>query len=166
VSAYLEHRGLAESESRAERFFLNLVLVRVLFAHAVVAAPRLALGWLHPLGPVMGDPRLTFTGIFVSLSRVMPDRYPLDRALEYYVDNEHGVGRVLDVGMIKPRIDQLYLWSAAELSIPGLRTLVRSGVPSYAWDVRDTQPWDPPAGWLVRVARNALPATRRPTSRP
>lgn len=68
VSAYLDHRDLAEAEGRAERFFLNVVLVRVLFAHALVAAPRLALGWLGPAGPVLGDPRLAFTGIFVSSS--------------------------------------------------------------------------------------------------
>jgi hypothetical protein len=39
VTAYLDHRELAGSETRAERFFINLVLVRVLFAHALVAAP-------------------------------------------------------------------------------------------------------------------------------
>ncbi len=44
VSAYLDHRDLADTESRPERFFLNVVLLRVLFAHALVAAPRLALG--------------------------------------------------------------------------------------------------------------------------
>ena len=43
VRAYLDHRDLAERENRVERFFLNLVLVRVLYAHALVAAPRLAL---------------------------------------------------------------------------------------------------------------------------
>lgn len=60
-----------------ERFFLNVVLVRVLFAHALVAAPWLALGWLAPLGCPAGDPRIGMTGIFLSLSRVLPDRYPL-----------------------------------------------------------------------------------------
>jgi hypothetical protein len=44
VAAYLDHRDLAEAESRTERFFLNVVLLRVLYAHALVAAPRLALG--------------------------------------------------------------------------------------------------------------------------
>jgi hypothetical protein len=39
ATAYLEHRALAEAESRVERCFINLVLVRVLFAHALVAAP-------------------------------------------------------------------------------------------------------------------------------
>ncbi len=44
ASAYLDHRDLADGESRPERFFLNVVLLRVLYAHALVAAPRLALG--------------------------------------------------------------------------------------------------------------------------
>ena len=38
ASAYLEHRDLAERESRTERFFINLVLLRVLYAHALVSA--------------------------------------------------------------------------------------------------------------------------------
>jgi hypothetical protein len=41
VHAYLDHRDLAEAESRVERFFINLVLIRVLYAHALVASPRL-----------------------------------------------------------------------------------------------------------------------------
>src|ERR1700756_557751 len=45
VSAYLDHQHLASRESRVERFFMNVVLARVLYAHALVAAPRLALGW-------------------------------------------------------------------------------------------------------------------------
>jgi hypothetical protein len=57
VAAYLEHRDLAEQESRTQRFFINLVLLRVLYAHALVSAPRLALGWLAPVAPALGDPR-------------------------------------------------------------------------------------------------------------
>ena len=158
VAAYLDRRELAESETRPERFFLNLILVRVLFAHALVAAPRLALSWLWPVGPVLGDPRLTITGIFVSLSRVMPDRYPLTRDLPWYLGNEHGFGRILDLGMIQPRLRVLYSWSAAELSIPELSTLVQDGVPTYAWDVTDAEPWGPAAGWMARAARRVLPA--------
>ncbi|MGH3457213.1 hypothetical protein [Aeromicrobium sp.] len=77
VSAYLENEDLAWREDRVERFFINLVLVRVLYAHALVAAPRIALGWLAPVAPALGDPRLGMTAIFLSLSRVLPDRYPL-----------------------------------------------------------------------------------------
>ena len=77
VAAYLEHRDLAEAENAAERFFMNVVLCRVLYTHALVAAPRLSLGWLRPLAPFLGDPRLGMTGIFLQLSRVLPDEYPL-----------------------------------------------------------------------------------------
>ena len=38
VAGYLEHRDLAEAEDEAERFFMNVVLCRVLYAHALVAA--------------------------------------------------------------------------------------------------------------------------------
>ena len=68
---------LAEAESAPERFFMNVALLRVLYAHALVAAPRLALGRFAPLGRVLGDPRLGMAGAFLSLRRVLPDRYPL-----------------------------------------------------------------------------------------
>ncbi|WP_068275371.1 hypothetical protein [Aldersonia kunmingensis] len=45
VAAYLEHRDLAGAENEAERFFMNVVLCRVLYSHALVAAPRISLGW-------------------------------------------------------------------------------------------------------------------------
>ena len=161
VAAYLDHRELAESEAHPERFFINLILVRVLFAHALVAAPRLALSWLWPAGPVAGDPRLAFTGIFVSLSRVMPESYPLTKDLQWYVDHEGGFGRLLDLGLIQPRFDALYSWSAGELGIPQLATLMHGGVPTYAWNPTDAEPWDPTAGLWARVARSLLPAAKR-----
>ena len=157
VRAYLEHRELAEAESRQERFFINLVLARVLYAHALVAAPRLALGWLSPVAPLLGDPRVGMTGIFLSLSRVLPDRYPLRRDLQAYVDGEQGAGRLLDLGVILPRLPALYSWSAVELAIPEMDTLSQGCVPAYAWDTTDAEPWNPAPGRVVRTARRALP---------
>jgi hypothetical protein len=58
VAGYLEHRNLADAESAPERFFMNVALARVLYAHALAAAPRLALGRFAPLGRLLGDPRL------------------------------------------------------------------------------------------------------------
>jgi hypothetical protein len=161
ASAYLAHQELACEEGRVERFFLNLVLVRVMYAHALVADPRLALGWLAPLGRLLGDPRVGMTGIFLSLSRVLPDRYPLDDDLGAYVDAEHRVGRLLDVGVIVPRLEQLYDWSADELGLPGLSGLLaRPGaVPAYAWDPRDVDVWHPHPSRLVRTARRAVPVS-------
>jgi hypothetical protein len=157
VSAYVDHRELAEHESHAERFFINLVLLRVLYAHALVAAPRLALSWLAPVARLLGDPRLGMAGIFVSLSRVLPDRYPLRGGLWQYVDAENGFGRLLDIGVIRPRLDALYSWSARELFIRELEALVRDGVPAYAWDVTEAEPWNPPPTRLARAAQRLLP---------
>ena len=72
VAAYLEHRDLAGGESRPERFFLNVVLLRVLYAHAPVAAPRLALGWLASLGPVLGGSPTGYDGDLPFPSRRPP----------------------------------------------------------------------------------------------
>jgi hypothetical protein len=61
-----------------------------------VAAPRLALGRLAPLGRVVGDPRLGMAGVFLSLRRVLPNRYPLDRDVDRYIGQEQRLGRLLD----------------------------------------------------------------------
>jgi hypothetical protein len=158
VSAYLDLRELAAQENRVERFFINLVLLRVLFAHALVAAPKLALGWLSPLAPRLGDPRLGMASMFLSLSRVLPDHYPLVGELASYVKAENGFGHLLDVGVIAPRIRQLYEWSAAELALPELADLLHDGVPSYVWDPRDKAPWNPAPSPLSRLARRVLRA--------
>ncbi len=142
ISAYLENRDLAEKENAAERFFLNVVLVRVLYAHALVSAPRLALGPLATIGPVLGDPRLALAGIFLTLSRIVPDRYPLKRDVHEYIAEENEFGRMLDYGMIQPRLQRLYEWSAEELREPGLLGLVRDGNPVYAWPFENRSVWE------------------------
>src|SRR5262245_50131805 len=71
VGGYLEHRDLAEAERPPERFFMNVALARVLYAHALVGAPSLALGALGPVGRVLGDPRFGMAGVFLSLRRVL-----------------------------------------------------------------------------------------------
>jgi hypothetical protein len=157
VAAYLDHRDLADVECRAERFFINLVLIRVLYAHALLEAPHLALNWLAPVAPLLGDPRLGMTGIFMSLSQALPNRYPLDCGLESYIDDERGLGRLLDVGLIRPRLKSLYSWSAAELGLPGLVELIDGGVPAYVWDSADAKPWNPAPGNLARTTRRLLP---------
>jgi hypothetical protein len=153
VGGYLANESLAVAERRVERFFINVVLVRVLFAHALVAAPRLALGWLAPLGRPAGDPRVGMTGIFLSLSRVLPDRYPLGDDVDTYIALEHGFGHMLDIGVILPRLRRLYDWSAQELALPGLRGLLIGETPSYAWDLVDADVWRFEPSLLARAAR-------------
>ena len=141
VGAYLEHQVLAEAESSPERFFMNVALVRVLYAHALNSAPRLALGRLAPLGRLVGDPRLGMAGVFLSLGRVLPDRYPLDLDVERYIADERRLGRILDYAVIVPRLQRLYEWSADELAEPRLCGLVRDGSPIYAWPFEERHVW-------------------------
>jgi hypothetical protein len=144
VGGYLEHRNLADAESAPERFFMNVALVRVLYAHALAGVPRLALGRLAPLGYVLGDPRLGMAGVFLSLRRVLPNRYPLELDVERYIADEQRLGRALDYAVILPRLQLLYEWSARDLGEPRLLELVRDGNPIYAWPFEQRHVWRTP----------------------
>lgn len=158
VGGYLDHRDLAEAERAPERFFMNVALERVLYAHALVGAPRLALGRLGPLGRLLGDPRLGMVGVFLSLRRVLPDRYPLDLDVEQYLAAEQRLGRILDYAVILPRLQRLYEWSAQDLGEPRLLELVRDGSPIYAWPFEQRHVWRMPHTSLA--ARAVERATR------
>jgi hypothetical protein len=166
VAAYLDHLELARLELRAERFFLNVVLLRVLYAHALVAAPRLALGRLAPLGSALGDPRMGMASIFLSLGRVLPERYPLTSDLEHYLRDERGVGRTLDYAVIRPRLQDLYEWSAQELEEPRLADLIGDGKPRYAWSATERHVWEetPTMPAVSRLLGAATGLRRRPPS--
>ena len=170
VGGYLGHRELADAESAPERFFMNVVLVRVLYAHTLVAAPRLALGDLAFLGRVLGDPRLGMAGVFLSLSRVLPNRYPLGDDVERYTGEEQRLGRVLDYAVIAPRAQRLYEWSAGELAEPRLLELIQDGNLVYAWPVEKGDVWrahsrSRPAPSLASLARRARRRERLRTPR-
>ena len=123
---------------------MNVALARVLYAHALAGAPRLALGRFAPLGLALGDPRLGMAGAFLSLRRVLPNRYPLADDVERYIADEQRLGRMLDYAVIVPRLQRLYEWSAAELAEPRLLELVRDGSPIYAWPFERRDVWRAP----------------------
>jgi hypothetical protein len=161
VAGYLEHRKLAEAESAPERFFMNVALLRVMYAHALAAAPRLALGRFAPLGRLLGDPRLGMAGVFLSLRRVLPDRYPLARDVERYISEEQRLGRMLDYSVIVPRLQRLYEWSAEELAEPLLLGFVCDGNPIYAWPFDERHVWRTPD---MPFAGRVLERLTRPTT--
>lgn len=97
-------------------------------------------------------------GVFLSLRRVLPDRYPLALDVERYIADEQRLGRMLDYAVIAPRLQCLYEWSAEELDEPRLRELVRDGNPIYAWPFEQRHVWRTPnmplaAQVLERVTR-------------
>ena len=159
VGAYLEYRDLADAESAAERFFMDVALVRVLYAHALVGAPRLALGQFAPLTRLLGDPRLGMAGAFLSLRRVLPNRYPLALDVDSYIADEQRLGRMLDYAVILPRVQRVYEWSAEELCEPCLLELVRDGNPIYAWPFEQRHVWRAPRmPFAARVLERATRA--------
>lgn len=100
------------------------------------------------------------TGIFLSISRVVPDRYPLGDDLEAFVADENTLGLLLDRGVIGPRLDALYAWSARKLGRPGVSGMPVDGLPAYAWPPDDAALWRPPPARPVRVVQRVLPHRR------
>jgi hypothetical protein len=142
VAAYLEHESLAHRELLVERFFLNVALLRVLYAHALAAAPRLALGRFAPLAKLFGDPRGGAVGWFLSVKRVFPERYPLTGVtLDDVVAAEHRFFRPVDYGVIGKRLDELYAFAARSLDEPRVEHLLCDGIPAYAWPSDAREPW-------------------------
>ena len=144
VAGYLAHAALAAREVPAERFFMNVVLVRVLYAHALVLDGDLALGRLSFLARLIGHPRSRGPQALLSMKDVLPDRYPIDGAgLEEIIGRENKLGRMMDYGVIATRVDTLYASSARTLDEPRLLDLIVDGTPAYAWPADQRHVWRP-----------------------
>jgi hypothetical protein len=142
VAGYLAHRDLARHEHPLERFFMDVALVRMLYAHSLLCAPRLALGRFWPVGRYLGDPRWRGADAFLSLHNILPDRYPLDGyGIKQILDAENYLGRLVDYGVILPRIQALYALAARALDEPRLLDLIADGAPVYAWPYEHRHVW-------------------------
>jgi hypothetical protein len=162
VAGYLAHSALAALESPVERFFMNVVLVRVLYAQALVHDGDLALGRLSFLARLIGHPRSRGPQALLSMKAVLPERYPLSETVAEIIDGESRLGRVMDYGVIRTRVHDLYAAAARALSEPLLVDLIREGEPAYAWPIGQPTVWEPPRpGWftsLIAFATRPSPA--------
>jgi hypothetical protein len=160
VAGYLANEPLAAAELSAERFMMNVALVRVLYAHALAAAPKLALGPLAPLGHLLGDPRRGSVGVFLDLRNVFPESYPLDDwPLDALIQAEGRLARTLDYGIISSRLVELYAFAALALEEPRVCAFVNDGTPCYCWPPTEQAPWL--EGTTRPLARLAAFATGR-----
>ncbi|WP_330256470.1 hypothetical protein OG874_19045 [Nocardia sp. NBC_00565] len=133
VAGYLEHQELAEAELPAERLMINVTLMRVLFTHALVARPRLALGRFGRLGGWSADPRRSSVRLFLDLRNVFPEVYPLtNSSVNAVLALEGRVARTLDYGLIVPKLEHVYAFAAEHLDEPMIVELVDNGDPCYA----------------------------------
>jgi hypothetical protein len=171
VGGYLTHSALAAREGPAERFFMNVVLLRVLYAHALVFDADLALGRFAFVARIVGHPRARGPQALLSMKDVLPVSYPIDEVeIEAIVDSENRIFRMVDHGVIAPRTDALYVASARALGEPRLLHLVDDGTPAYAWPADQRHVWTPRRrplhAWVDFLTRPRLPAqdTTRPSA--
>ncbi|MBE8518434.1 hypothetical protein ILP97_13120 [Amycolatopsis sp. H6(2020)] len=142
VAGYLTHRDLADLELPIERFFMDVALLRVLYADCLVSDSRLALGRFAMAGRWLGDPRHRATDAFLSLRTILPARYPLhDVEPADVLEAENILGHLIDYGVILPRARRLYEHAARDLDQPTLLDLIHDGNPAYAWPSADRGVW-------------------------
>jgi hypothetical protein len=163
VAGYLAHRDLATHETPAERFFMDVTLLRMLYAHALVSEGDLALGRLSLISRLIGHPRGRTPAAFLAMKRILPARYPIEvPAIEELIETENRLGRILDYTVIGARIDALYAFAAQSLDEPRLLGLIRDGAPVYAWPYEKRHVWESPPtqrlksfiGFLTRPREN------------
>ena len=142
VGAYLEHRGLAETESAGALLHERRAGARAVRALTGRGAATGA-GAACSARPPPGRSAARNGGAFLSLGRVLPNRYPLDHHVERYIADEQRLGRMLDYAVIVPRLQRLYEWSAEELAEPCVLELVRDGNLIYAWSYEERHVWRP-----------------------
>jgi hypothetical protein len=163
AAGYLANESLAVAELAAERFLMNVALVRVLYAHALVADPRVALGPFGPLGKRLADPRRSTVRLFVDLRQSYPSGYPLDGSSSERALPNRWFARVLDYGVIGPRLVQLYAFAAGALGEPQINRFLRDGSPCYgAPEIDGTTRWHADHGRGVRLLARV---TGAPTGR-
>jgi hypothetical protein len=160
AAGYALHRDLARDELPPERFFMDVALLRVLYTHTLVAAPRLALGPLAFGGRFLGDPRWRGADTFLSLRNILPNYYPLDGiSVDEILALENTLGLLVDYGIILPRMAAVYAFAATDLAQPELLNWVRDGALVYAWPYEDRRVWRTDRASL---ARHVLRAFTRP----
>lgn len=89
----------------------------------------------------MADPRHRAVQMFLHLGPSFPPEYPVTARVEDAVLDDHALARVLDYGVIAPRLPALYEFSAVSLDLPRLADLLDDGVPAYVWPHADRTIW-------------------------
>jgi hypothetical protein len=159
VAGYVAHRDMAHTEHPLERFFMDVALVRVLFAECMLSEPRTALGPFAAVGRPLADPRWRGADVFLSLHNILPDQYPLDGlTIQDILDAENPLGRLVDYGVILPHATAVYERAASTLNTPQLNDMLRDGAPVYAW------PYEAREVWTTKRAPLALRTLQKLTS--
>jgi hypothetical protein len=95
--------------------------------------------------------------MFLSLHNILPERYPLTGfSIDQILALENYAGRLVDYGVILPKMQALYEFAARDLDEPRLLDLVRDGFPVYAWPYEHRDAWTTTRARLVRSVLSRL----------
>ncbi len=146
VFGYMAHTELARAESQPEQQFMNIVLYRLLYAHAMVEGAHIAWG---RLGVFLANPKSPAVNTLMELPDFYPRHYPLTpEDIRHVCHRGHSLADlaadVLDGAFCIPHLDELYRSAAGWLGTPLLEKLHQGRAPCYPIDlsVPDTLPGD------------------------
>ncbi|MDT8447311.1 MAG: NAD(P)-binding protein [bacterium] len=132
LEGYRQFVALATEEPKSEQAFTNIVLYRLLYAQAMVEDSTL---W-GDLGRFLANPRLPAVDFITSLPDFYPEHYPMT-AHEFREVLGEGWGfedalvRLMDKGLILPKLNQLYQEAARWNEAPYLMEFIAEGQPIY-----------------------------------
>jgi uncharacterized protein with NAD-binding domain and iron-sulfur cluster len=133
ASGYVQFILLARNEEIGEQAFMNEVLVRLLFAQAMVEGEKFAFG---RFGEWLSDPDGNSVQEIISLPEFYPDFYPLRAAdvldVEYkskcFLDR---CAMVFDRFIIETHVKALYSLAKTWLGVDMLAEFIKNGKPDY-----------------------------------
>jgi hypothetical protein len=159
IAGYLTAAPLALHETDHEQKLMNLILMRVLYAHLMEEHGPLHPGPLSHIGRLFADPRSFGIGRIVKVPSFYPPHYPLDDSDgRQEAQHQHRWARslflmLIDEDMVIPRLEKLYWFVAELLALPRLVHLAIRGMPSYPWGALV------PASEIERLTLTVTPAS-------
>jgi uncharacterized protein YqjF (DUF2071 family) len=170
VNGYLESAELATREAMSEQWFINLVLIRVLFAHASIADDRSVGNLVGELGAVLSQPTGRAISDAVHLNDFYPATYPIHPCHAWWAELAPSAWfeRFVDKRFVLPHTTALFRSASTTLNFDDLALLAINDVPAYPWPLIQggASPSPPRRTWLGRLLHHRSepkpPAEHRP----
>ncbi len=131
ISGYEVADKLAYKETIYERYFMNIVLYRLLYAQSMVEG--VSFGFL---GKIFANPRGCAVAIITGVKAFYPDHYPMSKQdIKYVTHRAHNfmgfVEDIFDKLLILPHLDKLYAEAAEWNNSPILLEYTKNNKPIY-----------------------------------
>ena len=151
LRGYIDAAALARRERPAEQFLMNLVLARVLFAHALADSAPFAVGERPFLSLLLSDPRLPAVGIAMQVPDFYPRSYPLEAGEEEILERR-ALSHDDSLSEIDQEpcahLDELFAFAQKALDAPELARFVDRGLVCYPHGLLTEPDATGPRMWL------------------